>query len=55
MTAKSGSPFGRMLILGCIALIAAVSVHGQVTSLDNTTSPPIPGIGHDHIKCSEKR
>lgn len=50
MTAKSGPPFSRMLILGGIALIAAVSVHGQVTSVDNTTSPPIPGIGHDYIK-----
>lgn len=41
---------GRFLILGLISLLLFTSAYAQVTSLDNTTSPPVPGVGHDYIK-----
>jgi RHS repeat-associated protein len=47
---KLGSPLAFSFILGCIMLLLVVSAQAQITSLDSTTSPPVPGVGHDYIK-----
>jgi len=33
----------------CLALCAGFNASAQVTNVDDTTSTPIPGAGHDYI------
>ena len=42
------------MLCACMLLVASLAAHGQsttgVTNVDDTTSVPIPGAGHDYIK-----
>lgn len=40
----------RPYIVGCVVVLLAASASAQLISLDNTTAPPTPGVGHDYIK-----
>jgi len=42
--------FAASMHLACMLLVANPGAHGQVTNVDDTTSTPIPGAGHDYIK-----
>jgi hypothetical protein len=45
------SQFARFVVLCCLALSALTNVSlAQITSLDNTTMPPMPAVGHDYVK-----
>jgi hypothetical protein len=39
------------LLSACLLLLAAPAAHGQITNVDDTTSTPIEGAGHDYIKA----
>ena len=39
------------LLFACLALVAGPAAHGQITNVDDTTSTPIEGAGHDYIKA----
>jgi len=39
----------RILALLLFALFASSSARAQITNVDDTTSTPIPGAGHDYI------
>ncbi len=40
----------RGFTLTYIAILLAATAHAQIGNLDDTNTPPIPGIGHDFIK-----
>jgi hypothetical protein len=40
----------RRFTLTYVAILLAATVHAQIGNLDDTNTPPIPGIGHDFIK-----
>ena len=46
--------FAVSMLFACLLLLANPGAHGQapagITNVDDTTSTPIPGAGHDYIK-----
>jgi hypothetical protein len=34
----------------CVVIVLAATAHTQIRNLDDTTTPPTPGVGHDYIK-----
>jgi RHS repeat-associated protein len=34
----------------CVVIVLVATAHAQIGNLDDTNTPPIPGIGHDFIK-----
>lgn len=49
MSVLSGS-VSRHLALIFLATLLGTSASAQLITLDNTTSPPAPGVGHDYIR-----
>lgn len=45
-----GIPRVRLSCIAFLGLLAASAAQAQIISLDDTTSPPIPGVGHDYIR-----
>jgi YD repeat-containing protein len=43
--------FALLMPLACLFLLASSAAHGQITNVDDTTSTPIEGAGHDYIKA----
>ena len=44
------SSFLRLLALSLVVFVLARPAHSQVLSIDDTTTPQTPGVGHDYIK-----
>src|SRR5437879_628845 len=42
--------FDRSLVLTCVAFLLIPTAHAQITSVNDATAPPTPGVGHDYIK-----
>ena len=38
------------MLFACLLLLSAPAAHGQVTNVDDSTSTPIEGVGHNYIK-----
>jgi len=46
----------RYFLMSFVILFAAASVaRGQITNNSNDQATPIPGVGHDYLKCSQRR
>jgi hypothetical protein len=43
--------FALPMLFACLLLLAGPAAHGQITNVDDTTSTPIEGAGHDYIKA----
>jgi hypothetical protein len=39
------------MFFACLLLVAGPAARGQITNVDDTTSTPIEGAGHDYIKA----
>ena len=39
------------MLFACLLLVASPGARGQITNVDDTTSTPIEGAGHDYIKA----
>jgi hypothetical protein len=44
------SLFVSLIVLVSTICLTATVAHSQIISLDDTTVPPTPGVGHDYIK-----
>jgi hypothetical protein len=51
ITRLKSRSFALPTLFACLLLLASPAAHGQITNVDDTTSTPIEGAGHDYIKA----